>query len=107
LLVEFTDKELDIKYRTDKKEEKLGKGGFGSVYKSYDLWNPDKGHFALKVLLFKDQKKDKLMREVTLGMKFDHENIVKYNAYKKTEECLYILMECHGISLWEYMEKQP
>ena len=37
LLVEFTDKELDIKYRTDKKEEKLGKGGFGSVYKSYDL----------------------------------------------------------------------
>lgn len=30
LLVEFSDTEvLDIKYRTDKKEESLGHGGFG------------------------------------------------------------------------------
>lgn len=70
------------RYKTDFEEiEKLGSGGFGSVFKAKNII--DRKLYAIKKIIFKNTNTylyQKIVRETELFSTLDHENIVNYNS---------------------------
>lgn len=70
------------RYKTEfTEEQKIGKGGFGSVYKAKH--NLDGRLYAIKKIKFKHSQPDvwmKVLREVKALANLQHHNIVGYNA---------------------------
>ncbi|KAL7796069.1 hypothetical protein V8C37DRAFT_414359 [Trichoderma ceciliae] len=81
--------------------ECLGKGAFGSVYKSFN-WGTGEA-VAIKQIKLTDLPKSEqrmIESEIDLLKNLFHDNIVKYIGFVKTAECLNIILEyCESGSL--------
>lgn len=101
--------------------EKIGKGGFGAVYKAYNY--VDEQLYAIKKVSFRKYDEINNLRalgEVRLLAKLNHRNIVRYNTSwielddrkRKSPEdnvlfpVLYIQMELCECSLYDYIAKR-
>ncbi|XP_071958538.1 eukaryotic translation initiation factor 2-alpha kinase 1-like isoform X2 [Antedon mediterranea] len=73
---------LISRYKKDFEElERIGSGGFGSVYKVRSIL--DNQEYAIKKIKLKDTDKEfyeKVIREVHLLARLQHQNIVRYNT---------------------------
>lgn len=92
------------KYRVVKH---IATGGMGAVYKAV---HEDGREVALKVLspeiAARPAMRERLRRELTLGKKLSHENIVDFYEFDETEGTYYLAMEyVHGKNLHEYIDR--
>ena len=73
----------------------LGSGGFANVYEVQDVIT--KEIFAIKITpkinLLKDNRREKLISEIKIHRKLDHENIVSFIRYFEDKDYVYILEE--------------
>lgn len=79
-------------------QEALGQGAYASVYKGYLKSNPEQV-VAIKTIkiLKKPGFSEKLRREMSILMKFDHPNIVKLYDVAIMEEKVFLFLEfCEG-----------
>ena len=92
----------------------LGKGGFGEVYKCYDL--EENKIMALKRVYFKDihesEKEEffaRVMRQATIQKGLEHPNIAKFidvvDINKKENLIVLALEHCSGPELATYLRK--
>ena len=59
--------------------EMIGKGGFGSVFNAYNLY--DEKEYAIKKIVMNGAGKLKdLLNEVSIISRYSHSNIVKYHT---------------------------
>ena len=95
--------------------EKLGKGGFGSVFKSYNKL--DQKLYAVKKIPIKNLKEEKsnfYLNEARFLSSLNHKNVVRYYTtwiefYKEDNKIypiLYIQMELCSFSLNDYLENR-
>ncbi|CAG8436424.1 2710_t:CDS:2 [Ambispora gerdemannii] len=76
----------------------LGRGAFGSVYHAINWENGEA--FAVKQVKLSNIPESELDREIELLSILNHDNIVKYIGFEKTNESLYIILEyCENGSL--------
>ncbi|EGC30773.1 hypothetical protein DICPUDRAFT_9913, partial [Dictyostelium purpureum] len=96
--------------------EKVGKGGYGSVYRVKNKLDGE--YYALKKIPFKNTTKiflEKVLREVKTLASLNHRNIVRYHsAWLETEEIvstsittLYIVMQLYSQTLSQWLENRP
>ncbi|KAJ9174802.1 hypothetical protein P3X46_013407 [Hevea brasiliensis] len=79
------------KSKWQKDGKKLGRGGFGDVYKGYAAGG---FFFAVKVIKIKNKGEiDKINQEVNLLCQFSHPNIVKYYGTEEEESTVNIFLE--------------
>ncbi|KAJ9174810.1 hypothetical protein P3X46_013415 [Hevea brasiliensis] len=79
------------KSKWQKDGKKLGRGGFGDVYKGYAAGG---FFFAVKVIKIKNKGEiDKINQEVNLLCQFSHPNIVKYYGTEEEESKVNIFLE--------------
>jgi polo-like kinase 1 len=99
----------DFVIRRYQKGKFLGKGGFANVY---EFTNTATGEvFAGKVInkasLSKHRTKQKLMSEIKIHKRLNHENIVKLERFFEDSENVYILLElCENQSLSHLLKRR-
>ncbi|CAG8548816.1 12494_t:CDS:2 [Ambispora leptoticha] len=85
----------------------LGKGAFGSVYRALN-WETGEAYAVKQVKLSNIHKAelDVIMREIELLSILNHDNIVKYIGFEKSNESLFIVLEyCENGSLHTICKK--
>jgi serine/threonine protein kinase len=98
-----------IKFNDMNPSDKLGDGGFGTVYKSYS--NLDNNHYAIKQVPLDVNKYKKYLNEVQILSKLNHKNVIRYNSswitrpesIESEEYMLNIQMELCMLNLTEYL----
>ena len=89
-------------------EEEVGRGGFGTVYRTQD---PKRGRSAIKILkpevAHEEEFKKRFKREFRVLARLNHRNIVKVYGFSEEPPDPYILMEyIEGQSLREILKAQ-
>lgn len=78
------------------KAEKLGRGGFATVYKLIKVC-AEKTVFAGKIIekenMVQDYRKQKLEHEITIQKSLRHRNIVQLRHFFEDDQHIYILLE--------------
>lgn len=91
----------------------LGSGGFGEVYKCFDLETNQ--YVALKMIDLTEKVKDseerrvlmvKLKNEYAIQQQLKHGNIIKFhNLIESSDKIIFELEYCNGIELSVYLRK--
>ena len=88
--------------------DQIANGGFSNVYEAFST-HDDKADVAVKIMRFakldKQWKESKLMDELKISKKLNHENIIKVYGVIKTEHRAFIFMERAKYSLDNYIRK--
>ena len=88
-------------------QQKLGEGGFGSVYKAYN--KNDHKICAIKIISIKGQSEEDVKnveKEAEIFSQFKNDNIVEYYDSFKNDESFYIIMEyCDGSDLRKFIDE--
>ncbi|KAH9490146.1 Mitogen-activated protein kinase kinase kinase 2 [Bulinus truncatus] len=91
------------------KEEQIGCGGYGKVYKAKATFNNQELHFAVKHLEVPQKKndsiyKEKILPEIETMKKLKHDRIVRYMGCYIEDFNVYIFMELMNISLEDHLK---
>lgn len=90
--------------------ERIGKGGFGKVYKATDKGSGKT--CAIKVMSRQWLKERGLMRrvaqEIKLHRKLAHAHVVRLYSYFEDQKQIYLVMEyCSNGNLFQYLRRKP
>jgi sulfatase modifying factor 1 len=96
---------FDQRYTYNRKTDKLGGGGFGTVYKAYD--NFEKTFVAIKLLTTSTDERYDLRAEIMRTKRLSHDNLCRYFNLDQKSTKVDEEIELHDVIIMEYIPGGP